>query len=80
MKNYCKELLVEKLQSVQWLPVLQSADINEAWDIFKTIFTQIIDEIAPEKEIRIKVRSEPWMHSEILELKYERDKMLKKLI
>ena len=78
MKNYCKDLLISKLQSTQWSAVFQSNNINEAWEIFKTIFIQIIDDIAPEKEIRIKVRSEPWMNSEILELIYERDKMLKK--
>ena len=78
MKNYSKESLIEKLQSIEWSAVLQSTDINEAWEIFKTIFIQIIDDVAPEKEIRIKVRSEPWMNSEILELIYERDKMLER--
>ena len=78
MKNYCKELLIEKLQSIEWLPVLHSNDINEAWEIFKTIFIQIIDDVAPEKELRIKVRSEPWINNEILELIYERDKMLER--
>merc|ERR1712215_3552 len=35
-----------------------------------------MDEVAPEKEIRIKVRTEPWMNNEILVLIYERDKTL----
>ena len=79
MKRYCKELLIEKLQSIEWLAILQSTDINVAWESFKTIFTQVVDDVAPEKEIRIKVRSEPWINSEILELIYERDKILSKV-
>ena len=42
------------------------------------IFTQIIDEVAPFKEIRIKTRTEPWINNEILEQMHERDKTLYK--
>ena len=76
MKHYCKDIFIEKLQSIEWLAVLQSTNINDAWDIFKTIFTQVVDDVASEKEIRIKGRSEPWVNSEILDLIYEKDKML----
>ena len=51
-------------------------DVNEAWLIFKTIFTGILDEIAPFKEVRIKGRTEPWMNSDILDLIRKRDKAL----
>ena len=76
MKHYDKDLFREKLQSIEWLPVIESININEAWERFKTIFTQVVDDVAPEKEIRIKGRSEAWINSEILELIYERDNML----
>ena len=76
MKHYDKDLFREKLQSIEWLAVLQSTNINEAWERFKTIFTQVVDDVAPEKEIRIKGRSEAWINSEIRELIYERDNML----
>ena len=76
MKHYDKDLFSEKLQSIEWLAVLESMNINEAWESFKTIFTQVVDDVAPEKEIRIKGRSEAWINSEILELIYERDNML----
>ena len=47
MKNYSKELLTEKLQCIDWEPVLQCSDVNEAWEKFKTIVTQVMDDIAP---------------------------------
>ena len=37
---------------------------------------QVINDIAPVKEVRIKGRTEPWMTSDILELIYERDRIL----
>ena len=43
---------------------------------FKEIFVNILDEIAPFKQVRIKTRTEPWMSSEILALISERDKAL----
>merc|ERR1712240_505693 len=39
-------------------------------------FTQVLDDIAPEKEIRIKGRTEPWIDAEIIELMQERDRAL----
>ena len=40
------------------------------------MFLQIINDIAPVKEVRIKVRTEEWMTSNILESIHERDKIL----
>ena len=78
MKQYSKDTLIDKLKSMQWSMVLECLDVVEAWTMFKAMFTQVMDDIAPEKEIRIKCRTEPWMNSEILELIYERDNILKK--
>ena len=43
---------------------------------FKTIFLQILDAVAPIKEIRLKNRTEPWMNNEILENIRHRDYLL----
>ena len=43
---------------------------------YHQLFLKLIDDIAPVKEVRIKVRTEEWMTSDILELIYERDKIL----
>ena len=41
-----------------------------------TLLTYAMDEVAPEIEHRIKVRTEPWINNEILELIEERDRAL----
>ena len=78
MKHYSKDTLIDKLKSMQWSTVLECLDVVEAWSIFKTMFTQAMDDVAPEKEVRLKCRTEPWMNNEILELIYERDAILTK--
>ena len=40
------------------------------------MFIQAIDDVAPEKEIRIKGRTEPWIDEEILKAIHERDRVL----
>lgn len=51
-------------------------NVNEAWFNFKSLFTGVLDEITPIKQIRIKSRTEPWMCSNILDLIRQRDKAL----
>ena len=50
--------------------------VDSAWWAFKCIFTGVLDDSAPEKEIKMKQRTEIWMNSEILETIKLRDKML----
>ena len=76
MKDYSKESFIDLLNECDWDLVCQSRDVNEAWEKFSTMFTQVLDDIAPEKEIRIKGRTEPWIDAEILELMQERDRVL----
>ena len=56
--------------------MLNITDVNEAWHNFKTIFLEILDEVAPIKNVRIKTRTEPWINSSILESIWKRDKLL----
>ena len=44
--------------------------------MFRTSFMNILDEVAPVKEIRVKQRTEPWMTNDILEMLKERDRAL----
>ena len=76
MKNYSQLDFLNRLRNIDWSVVLTCQDVNDAWDIFKSIFTGILDEIAPYKEVRIKGRTEPWMTSDILDLIRNRDKAL----
>ena len=76
IKNYSQLDFLNRLRNIDWSIVMNCQDVNDAWSIFKTIFTGILDEIAPFKQVRIKGRTEPWMNSDILDLIRQRDKAL----
>ena len=76
LKNYSSVEFLDKLRNTNWTNITNCNDVNIAWLRFKEIFVNILDEIAPFKQVRIKTRTEPWMSSEILELISERDKAL----
>ena len=76
LKNYTPEAFHEKLCDANWRPCFMSTCVNTAWKSFQTIFLNVLDDIAPIKEIRLKQRTEPWMSSEILQMIKERDKHL----
>ena len=50
--------------------------VNTAWKVFQTSFINILDEVAPVKEIRVKQRTELWMNNDILDMLKERDRAL----
>ena len=77
MKNYTKEIFVNKLKEFDWSIVTNIlGDVNLALDTFNTMFIEAIDYIAPTKEMRIKGRTETWIDTEILEAIRDRDKAL----
>ncbi len=52
---------------------------NDAWTTFKTIITDITDEVAPMKEARIKNRTDQWINNELLHQIEHRDNLLRQL-
>ena len=76
LKNYSSEIFLDKLSRADWNSCFLSTCVNSAWKSFQNIFSNVLDEVAPVKEIRLKQRTEPWMSSEILELIHSRDKFL----
>ena len=50
-------------------------DVAENWDDWKSAFVCVSDKHAPIKTSRLKVRSNPWMTSDIVKLMYKRDKI-----
>ncbi len=52
--HYSKETYDNILQEVKWDLIYTNTDVNDAWSTFHTIITEVMDEVAPEKEIRIK--------------------------
>ena len=79
MKNYSEDIFIENLNGKEWNRVIEEKeDSGIALEIFNTMFIKSIDEICPEKEIRIKGRTKSWIDIEILEAMRERDKALYK--
>ena len=78
MRNYDVDILKDKLSSLDWCSVLQSKDVNDAWYKFSKIFNNVINDVAPVKEIRIKQRSQQWFSSDALDLIWQRDQALVK--
>ncbi len=76
MKNYCKESLLSELRKIDFSVVTNQNDVHVAWSNFKNIMSEVIEMLAPCKEIRVKQRSEPWITGEIIGKIHERDKML----
>ena len=76
MKNYSVDTLLAKLKNVNWFETLNCDDVESAWSSFKNLFTKVLDEVAPIKQVRLMNRTEPWITDEILELIRSRDKIL----
>jgi hypothetical protein len=53
-------------------------DINLTWVKFKTLLLSAIDSVAPARSVRVKQRSHPWFHSDVLEAIRARDKDMSK--
>ena len=75
-KNYSSNSFCERLKNAKWSDVLTCNDVNVAWSLFKSMFMNALDEVAPVKQVRLKLRSQPWLDSEILECIRDRDRVL----
>ena len=78
MKNYTKELLIQKLGEIQFPDYSSFVNINDAYHDFITKLLNIIDKLAPFKQVRVKSNSKPWFDGETLESIRVRDKLRKK--
>ena len=76
LKNYSNLNFLTKLRNTSWTLVTNCNDVDLAWSRFTEIFTNILNQVAPFKQIRIKTRTEPWMNKDILEIIDDRDKAL----
>ena len=75
MKNYTKELLYQKISELQFPNYSNFENVNEAYVDFINKFMNVIDKIAPFKQIRVKTNTKPWFDGEILERIRVRDKL-----
>lgn len=77
-KDYTKDKFLAELEKVDWFQVILCENVNLAWDKFNNLFLEVINKIAPEKDVRVKQRSEPWFNGEIYHSIIARDVALKK--
>ena len=77
MKDYSNDTFSDSLNEKDWSIVTQEKnDVNISLEKFNTMLIDSIDDVAPEKEIRIKGNTEPWIDEEALELIRQRDRAL----
>ena len=76
LKRYYKEEFLNRLANANWENCFLLNTVNEAWSSFKDIFMEILNSVAPVKEVCLKQRTEPWIAQEILEYIKERDHFL----
>ena len=78
MKNYSKDLWVEKLQSLQYPDYSNYDDVDIAYEDFIEKTTKAINEIAPFKKICVKGSTSEWMDEVVLEGINKRNKLFRK--
>ena len=54
-KKYDKDEFIDKLIKADWSKLYLSRNIDSAWSIFRDIFTLVLDEVVPFKEIEVKI-------------------------
>ena len=77
LKHYSKEKLIENLTNVVFPNYSNYVDINEAYSDFIKKVSDIINKIAPTKEICIKNNTAEWI-DEVLQGIKTRDKLFRK--
>ena len=78
LKNYTKDIFLEKLRETEFPNYKNFACINDAYQNFLDKIMTVIDKVAPLMEIRIKGSSKPWFDGEVIERINVRDKLRKK--
>jgi exonuclease III len=65
--------LISDLSSAPWSTMEVFTDVNDAWDIFKRIFTDVLDNHAPQMTKRVKASSTPWINDDVINEIRKRD-------
>ena len=76
-KNYDTNILKEHLRSHDWETFYKTDDPNILWNEIDNIILEMLNNMCPFKEFRVKVMKEPWINNDILELiKEKKDRLL----
>ena len=75
LKNYSQEIYIQALKDINFPDYSQYDDPNKAYDDFLAKTTQVIDQVAPIKKIRVKGNNQEWFDNEVHEAIRCRDKL-----
>ena len=78
IKNYTKDLFIQKLSEIQFPDYSVSECVNGAYSDFVSKLMNAIDSISPSKQVRVKSNTKAWFDRNILEAIRIRDKLRKK--
>ena len=74
-KNYDKDAYHEKLMNINLPKLDENSNIDVIYDNFVMQFSEIIDSVAPLREIRVKNNTPDWFDGEIMDEIRKRDKL-----
>ena len=74
LKNYTQEKYIQTLKEINFPDYTKFNSVNEAYDDLIAKLTEVIDKLAPIKEVRIKNNTQEWFDDEIHSAIQNRDK------
>ena len=78
-KNYSMENFEQELKNIAFPNYEKFSDVNSAYSDLVNKITQVLNNLAPYKTIRVKNQSNEWFDGELTEQISNRDKLFKKL-
>ena len=72
-KNFDQELFLHEIRKTSWWDIYNSADIDEATELFTQKLTNILDKMVPMKIYQTRRKFVPWLSEETRKLMKERD-------
>jgi len=77
-KNYDKDTYLKKLNEINLPDLNMSSDLDEIYNSFINQLSEIIDDVAPLREIRVKNNTPDWFDGEIMDEIKNRNKLYQK--
>ena len=72
-KNFDQELFLHEIRKTSWWDIYNSADVDEATELFTQKLTNILDKMVPMKIYQTRRKFVPWLSEETRKLMKERD-------
>ena len=76
-RNYDKDAFCKDISNAPWSIIENLKDVNESVNAFDSLFNEILDQHAPIKKVKVRVRPNPFVTEEIRVLMRCRDRWRK---